>query len=629
MSDSKEPTFYLGLCMAGAISAGAYTAGVMDYLIEALDRWEQVRDKDPRIPRHRVVIDIMTGASAGGMTAAIAAAALHDRLDPVNSENGGYLHFDSTRKKNKLYQAWVNLLADEMLPIMLDTDDLPEHGAASVLNSNFIDQVAQEMLEINESCPPRPYVSENLEICVSLSNLTGFQEVIKFDNDSETRRTVTDPSHEVDGRYISINHRDFGHFVVGKHYNHDGRIPVLFGDETNEGLHTLRDCAMATGAFPVGLRWRPVIRKGKYLNDNRLINYLAPNKSIFKINDNQLYASVNVDGGLLNNEPFEIAQDILGFRGREPKPNPNEEEAERRFVQQATQTAKDRYAWAANNQTAASVLMIEPFPTIQNPPQIKPQPRLLLKTLIGQIYSTMRTQLRFKQGNLQQAVDQDLISKYIIAPTRLAGNRKVIGSQAIACGSLGGFGGFLTKAYRAHDFQLGRLNCQKFLREHFRIDADTTNTIFTEGYADPESQNTFTYKSKGKYYWPIIPDIDPKLIRKPSSAKRPPSIAPPPEPIPDYPVRTVTELTDLLGRSRGALKERLFAILKANGAFSNVWIGLAVRLFKSKIMGTLARQIEDMVIEDLYDHDLLKKNIIRLTKEFLKNGPVTRTTDAD
>lgn len=41
MKNSK--TFHLGLCMAGSITAGAYTAGVMDYLIEALEEWQKVK----------------------------------------------------------------------------------------------------------------------------------------------------------------------------------------------------------------------------------------------------------------------------------------------------------------------------------------------------------------------------------------------------------------------------------------------------------------------------------------------------------------------------------------------------------------------------------------------------------
>lgn len=35
----EEPFFEIGLCMAGAVSAGAYTAGLMDYLIETPDKW--------------------------------------------------------------------------------------------------------------------------------------------------------------------------------------------------------------------------------------------------------------------------------------------------------------------------------------------------------------------------------------------------------------------------------------------------------------------------------------------------------------------------------------------------------------------------------------------------------------
>src|ERR1700754_2995522 len=57
-------TIHLGLCMAGAVSAGAYTAGVMDYLIETLERWEQARKKEnAAIPTHKVVIDVMAGTS--------------------------------------------------------------------------------------------------------------------------------------------------------------------------------------------------------------------------------------------------------------------------------------------------------------------------------------------------------------------------------------------------------------------------------------------------------------------------------------------------------------------------------------------------------------------------------------
>jgi hypothetical protein len=42
-SPPPDKTFDIGLVLAGAISAGAYSAGVVDFLIEALDAWEDAK----------------------------------------------------------------------------------------------------------------------------------------------------------------------------------------------------------------------------------------------------------------------------------------------------------------------------------------------------------------------------------------------------------------------------------------------------------------------------------------------------------------------------------------------------------------------------------------------------------
>jgi predicted patatin/cPLA2 family phospholipase len=36
---SNNGSFHLGVIMAGAVSAGAYTAGVLDFLMEVLEQW--------------------------------------------------------------------------------------------------------------------------------------------------------------------------------------------------------------------------------------------------------------------------------------------------------------------------------------------------------------------------------------------------------------------------------------------------------------------------------------------------------------------------------------------------------------------------------------------------------------
>ena len=50
-----------------AVSAGAYTAGVIDFLFQALQAWEEERERGA--PQHRVQIRTLAGASAGAVAA--------------------------------------------------------------------------------------------------------------------------------------------------------------------------------------------------------------------------------------------------------------------------------------------------------------------------------------------------------------------------------------------------------------------------------------------------------------------------------------------------------------------------------------------------------------------------------
>ena len=76
MADNKN-VYEIGLAMAGAISAGAYSAGVVDFLFQALHDWELAkRDDADHVPNHSVCIRAAAGASAGSITAALAAVAV-------------------------------------------------------------------------------------------------------------------------------------------------------------------------------------------------------------------------------------------------------------------------------------------------------------------------------------------------------------------------------------------------------------------------------------------------------------------------------------------------------------------------------------------------------------------------
>ena len=135
---TDKPEFQLGIAMAGAISAGAYSAGVMDFLIEALDAYEAAKvAPDWTGPTHDVRIPVMTGASAGGMTAAIAALHAFHGITPVRPGIA-----PPPKAANRLYSSWVT---DISLEALLETSDLKggqnQKGVTSALCCDVLSQI--------------------------------------------------------------------------------------------------------------------------------------------------------------------------------------------------------------------------------------------------------------------------------------------------------------------------------------------------------------------------------------------------------------------------------------------------------------------------------------------------------
>src|SRR5271166_3102697 len=197
-----QPEFHLGLTMSGAISAGAYTAGVFDFLIQALDEWEKARRGEiagvapASVPNHRVGVKVMSGASAGAITAGVGAIALADAGQaPV--------FFDPDAKTRvkcylpKLYETWVvkpALVSDSVPPndFLTATDlygpalsgdddfsrtariERPPKGAprpvTSLLNSRLLDEIAKAAVDVASVGAPRAYVAEKLHIYLTLTD---------------------------------------------------------------------------------------------------------------------------------------------------------------------------------------------------------------------------------------------------------------------------------------------------------------------------------------------------------------------------------------------------------------------------------------------------------------------------
>ena len=233
--------FELGLVMAGAISAGAYTAGVIDFLLQALDEWQRMKEDGIKCPPHEVTIRVMSGASAGGMTAAITAAMLNGVFSPVDNLANGEIPPD-----NPLYNSWVRDI--DIKPLM-GTYDLRDHKQiVSLLDSSILDKIAKNAIRFTPYGKRRPYIDENLHLYLTLTNLRGIPYRIAFQGEAGF------------GHEIAL-HADNLYFISG---DSDPKIQGgLWLDSTNPnncGWEKLAQAALATGAFPVGLTPRILSR---------------------------------------------------------------------------------------------------------------------------------------------------------------------------------------------------------------------------------------------------------------------------------------------------------------------------------------------------------------------------------
>lgn len=90
----------LAVVISGAVSLGSYEAGVMYEVLEAIARHNENAESN----KERIEIDVITGASAGGMTACILAQHLICGDQPPSDNPEQSLR---NPYNNPLYNAWV------------------------------------------------------------------------------------------------------------------------------------------------------------------------------------------------------------------------------------------------------------------------------------------------------------------------------------------------------------------------------------------------------------------------------------------------------------------------------------------------------------------------------------------
>jgi Patatin-like phospholipase len=420
-------TFETGIVMAGAISAGAYSAGVMDFIIEALDAYEEAK-KDPNWdgPTHNVRVPVLAGASAGGMTAAISALQLFHDIEHVSPTSG-----DPDPAANRLYSSWVSDISIEKL---LETDDLSNGRVGSLLSSKVLDQIADDAFDMRGKPQTREWIGrgkdKTLKVLLTLSNLRGVPYSFKvFGQDKDLGM---------------LNHSDYFDFTIGVEPQECAGSHVIdLSNPTEKKRDLFKNVVLATGAFPIGLLPRKISRPASDYWTARLVGFQKLNGDEFQTippriaNEDEPYGFLAVDGGMINNEPLEIA---------------------RRYLQISSQpNTRDGLT------CSKALILLAPFPHFAGIPEECSDDSIL--PVFGQIVSSLINQARFKPDEIKKAEDKTVFSCFMISP-----------SKKIASGMLGGFSGFIHKSFRRHDYLLGRRDAQAFLRRCFAL--PETNGLF-------------------------------------------------------------------------------------------------------------------------------------------------------
>ncbi len=508
--DPPRGTFEIGLVMAGAVSAGAYTAGVVDFLIEALDCWEAAKHDcmqvtaDPtqwNVPGHQVKIRVVSGASAGAMTGAIAAVAL----------NYDFPH--GAGSQNPFYRAWVEQMDISRL---LEVRDLRDRRApvVSLLDSTALKETLDSVLEFQaRRAPERPYVRPDVRFIFTQGNLRGIPYLLPLEGNADACQGMVAHS---DYQSFCLN------FCAGGPWQRraddvglTAHRPASRDGMLDPSWEALGCAALASGAFPIGLAPRLIRRDiGDFAWRFVLVPGAGGSKRYWKLTPcwtrgNSRYRSMVVDGGTLNNEPLELARvDLAGIVGR----NPREGKAAHR-----------------------ATVLVNAFPdqgaTVDDPTRGQdPGIFRVLASLMG----AWQSQARFNPIDLALAADKNTFSRFLIAPTR--GTSPESHEFALACGALGGFSGFLCEAYRHHDFLLGRRNCQEFLRDRFCLPADNRPVFSVVNPELKRPPSPWLVAGNGAPCLPIIPLL--------GSARDP-------QPLPAWPVRAFDpEMLRGLGKLR-------------------------------------------------------------------------------
>lgn len=269
----------LAITIAGAVSLGSYEAGVLYELMRAIRTYNEAARDDGK----KIYVDVITGASAGGMTAAIVSQRL--------MYDGESLEGEFT---NSLYQAWVERISLMELVKMRRS----EKKWHSLFSSDLVDSIGNDMLvESLKKKGSGPHaaveqihgVPQTIRVGLALTNLNGIDYMIPILGSDEGGFNYTS----------SVDQKLF---------------EVAADGQTNTALwEQMCHSAVGSGAFPAAFRPKGIQQSVDEYGDRLPADphLWIQGKSFVDWPGRSPTEFAFSDGGVLQNQPLGIAKNLV------------------------------------------------------------------------------------------------------------------------------------------------------------------------------------------------------------------------------------------------------------------------------------------------------------------------------
>jgi len=457
--------YRLAITVAGAVSLGSYEAGVLYEIIDAIAQHNQTA------PSHeKIFIDVLTGASAGGMSATVLAQKL---LFEAGSLVNPY--------DNSLYRAWV-------IDIQLQGLLALQHGedpSRSILSSDLVESISVKYLcqrystHLPITQERHPAAATEIRLGLALSNLNGIDYSYQVKPNSTF--TYTRFQDQITARAEAKS-------------------------DTLDFWEPLRNAAVSCGAFPFAFRVKDLVRHRSEFDSPNVI-FPMPFETF-----------TYTDGGVFQNEPLGLAKNLVDetdqhlnndsrfylfiapqVKGSNAHADFNE--ASSNFKSTATQLLNAVYGqaefqdWIQAEQVNQSIYLFNDRAVqLKNAiTEKKIQPAILEQTAnallpllfanrkpddetVDHARNRLKQQFSSDYASLSQAMDDAAANTWIdsiLALETAAGlgerDEMVIygitaNASELAGSELEAFVGFFQQEYRDHDYDVGRTKARAFLQ---------------------------------------------------------------------------------------------------------------------------------------------------------------------